>query len=121
MSFADDDVVMGVMERLVDSASRAVAKEAEALEILDIKPIELELPLPRITYDDAVEMAKGKAKWGEDLSMEATRAIAEQMNGFYFITKWPLSLKPFYIQPDDDPKYSLHLFKKILDQREMQG
>jgi aspartyl-tRNA synthetase len=51
-------------------------------------------------------MAKGKAKWGEDLSMEATRAIAEQMNGFYFITKWPLSLKPFYIQPDDDPKYS---------------
>jgi aspartyl-tRNA synthetase len=106
MSFADDDVVMGVMERLVDSASRAVAKEAEALEILDIKPIELELPLPRITYDDAVEMAKGKAKWGEDLSMEATRAIAEQMNGFYFITKWPLSLKPFYIQPDDDPKYS---------------
>jgi aspartyl-tRNA synthetase len=106
MSFADDDVVMGVMERLVDSASRAVAKEAEALEILDIKPIELELPLPRITYDDAVEMAKGKAKWGEDLSMEETRAIAEQMNGFYFITKWPLSLKPFYIQPDDDPKYS---------------
>jgi len=106
MSFADDDVVMGVMERLVDSASRAVAKETEALEILGIKPIELELPLPRITYDEAVEMAKGKAKWGEDLSMEATRAIAEQMNGFYFITKWPLSLKPFYIQPDDDPKYS---------------
>ena len=106
MSYADDVVVMGVMERLVDSASRAVAKETEALEILDIKPIELELPLPRITYDEAVEMANGKAKWGEDLSMEATRAIAEQMNGFYFITKWPLSLKPFYIQPDDDPKYS---------------
>ena len=106
MSFADDDVVMGVMERLVDSVSRAVAKETEALEILGIKPIELELPLPRITYDEAVEMAKGKAKWGEDLSMEATRAIAEQMNGFYFITKWPLSLKPFYIQPDEDQKYS---------------
>ena len=106
MSFADDDVVMGVMERLVNSVSRAVAKETEALDILDIKPIALELPLPRITYDEAVEMAKGKAKWGEDLSMEATRTIAEQMNGFYFITKWPLSLKPFYIQPDDDPKYS---------------
>ena len=106
MSFADDDVVMGVMERLVNSVSRAVAKETEALEILGIKPIELELPLPRITYDEAVEMAKGKAKWGEDLSMEATRAIAEQMNAFYFITKWPLSLKPFYIQPDEDQKYS---------------
>ena len=39
MSFADDDVVMGVMERLVNSVSRAVAKETEALEILGIKPI----------------------------------------------------------------------------------
>jgi len=106
MSFADDDVVMGVMERLVATAARAVTKETKALKTLGIEPIELELPLPRITYDEAVEMTKGKVKWGEDLSMEATRAIAEQMNGFYFITKWPLSLKPFYIQPDDDPKYS---------------
>ena len=106
MSFADDDVVMGVMERLIATAARTVSKETKALKTLGIEPIELELPLSRITYDEAVEMAKGKAKWGEDLSMEATRAIAEQMNGFYFITKWPLSLKPFYIQPDDDPKYS---------------
>jgi nondiscriminating aspartyl-tRNA synthetase len=106
MSFADDDVVMGVMERLVDTVARAVAKETKTLETLGIKPIELELPLPRITYDEAVEMANGKVEWGEDLSMEATRVIAEEMNGFYFITKWPLSLKPFYIQPDEDPKYS---------------
>ncbi len=106
MSFADDDVVMGVMERLVNTAARAVAKETEALETLGIEPIEFELPLPRITYDDAVEMSQGKAEWGEDLSMEATRVIAKQMNGFYFITKWPLSLKPFYIQPDEDSKYS---------------
>ena len=106
MSFADDDVVMGVMERLVATAARTVSKETKALKTLGIEPIELELPLPRITYDEAVEIAKGKAKLGEDLSMEAKRAIEEQMNGFYFITKWPLSLKPFYIQPDDDPKYS---------------
>ena len=106
MSFADDDVVMGVMERLVATAARAVSKETKALETLGIEPIELELPLPSITYDEAVKMAQGKVEWGEDLSMEATRAIAKQMNGFYFITKWPLSLKPFYIQPDDDPKYS---------------
>ena len=106
MSFANDDIVMGVMERLVDSAAKAVAKETEALEVLGMKPIELNLPLPRITYDEAVEMSNGKAEWGEDLSMEATREIARQMDGFYFITKWPLSLKPFYIQPDENPKYS---------------
>ena len=61
---ADDDVVMGVMERLVDSAAKAVAKETEALETLGIEPIELELPLPRITYDEAVELSNGKAEWG---------------------------------------------------------
>ena len=33
-------------------------------------------------------MSNGKAEWGEDLSMEATREIARQMDGFYFITKW---------------------------------
>ena len=71
MSFADDDIVMGVMERLVDSAAKAVAKETEALEVLRMKPIELKLPLPRITYDEAIEMSNGKAEWGEDLSMEA--------------------------------------------------
>ena len=66
ISFADDDVVMGVMERLVDSAARAVAKETEALETLGIEPIELELPLPRITYDEAEEMSKGIVECGED-------------------------------------------------------
>ena len=80
MSFADDDVVMGVMERLVDSAARAVAKETEALETLGMAPIELELPLPRITYDEAIEKSNGKVEWGEDLSMEATREIAQQMS-----------------------------------------
>ena len=47
MSFADDDIVMGVMERLVDNAARAVASETESLAILGMKPIELKLPLPR--------------------------------------------------------------------------
>jgi len=104
MSWADDDDVMGVMERLVASCASAVAQEAEALAALEMAPLEVELPLPRITYDEAIEIASAKADiaWGDDLSMEATRAIAEQYGGFYFITKWPLSLKPFYIQPEGE-------------------
>ena len=104
MSWADDDDVMGVMERLVASCAEAVTQEAEALAALEMAPLEVELPLPRITYDKAVEIASAKADiaWGDDLSMEATRAIAEQYGGFYFITKWPLSLKPFYIQAEGE-------------------
>ncbi len=102
MSWADDDDVMGVMERLVATCAESVSLEAEALTALEMAPLEVELPLPRITYDEAIEIASAKADiaWGDDLSMEATRAIAEQYGGFYFITKWPLSLKPFYIQAE---------------------
>ena len=106
-SFSDDNDVMGVMERVVAAAAEAVSADIESLNDLQTPPIDVELPLPRITYDEAVEMANGLVEWGEDLSMEATRAISEKMDGFYFITKWPLQLKPFYIQQDDsDPKYS---------------
>ena len=104
MSWADDDDVMGVMERLVATCAESVSQEAEALTALEMAPLEVELPLPRITYDEAIEIASAKADiaWGDDLSMEATRAIAEQYGGFYFITKWPLSLKPFYIQAEGE-------------------
>ena len=104
MSWADDDDVMGVMERLVATCAESVSLEAEALTALEMAPLEVELPLPRITYDEAIEIASAKADiaWGDDLSMEATRAIAEQYGGFYFITKWPLSLKPFYIQAEGE-------------------
>ena len=104
MSWADDDDVMGVMERLVATCAESVSQEVEALTALEMVPLEVELPLPRITYDEAIEIASAKADiaWGDDLSMEATRAIAEQYGGFYFITKWPLSLKPFYIQPEGE-------------------
>ena len=104
MSWADDDDVMGVMERLVASCAEAVAQEAEALAALEMAPLAVELPLPRITYDEAIDIASVKADiaWGDDLSMEATRVIAEQYGGFYFITKWPLALKPFYIQSEGE-------------------
>ena len=104
MSWADDDDVMGVMERLVATCAESVSQEVEALTALEMAPLEVELPLPRITYDEAIEIASAKADiaWGDDLSMEATRAIAEQYGGFYFITKWPLSLKPFYIQAEGE-------------------
>jgi len=109
MSFADDDDVMGVMERVIATVADEVAREAEALALLGRTPLEVQLPLPRLTYDEAVELAQGACDiaWGDDLSMEATRAIAAQQEGFYFITRWPLSQKPFYIQPlESDPRYS---------------
>ena len=48
--------------------------------------------------------------WGEDLTTEHEKKIGEVMedNGheLYFITKYPLKIKPFYTMPSDEPKYS---------------
>ena len=106
MSFADDEAVMEVMERVVAETIDALKRDrADELACLGHELPDIELPLPRLTYDECVELTKANGvdlEWGEDLSMEATRAIAKTQTGFYFITRWPLKLKPFYIQPAPD-------------------
>lgn len=106
MAFADDEQAMEVMERVVVDTIGALERDCGAeLARLGHELPDIELPLPRLTYDECVELARAKGvdiQWGEDLSMEATRVIAESQTGFYFITRWPLALKPFYIQPASD-------------------
>jgi len=39
-------------------------------------------------------------EWGEDFSSEALKALGSELQEFYFITRWPLEIKPFYVMPD---------------------
>jgi aspartyl-tRNA synthetase len=43
-----------------------------------------------------------KLEFGDDLSDAALRELGEKHPGFYFITDWPLKLKPFYIREKQD-------------------
>ncbi len=69
-----------------------------------------ELPFPRYTYSEVVDLLNTKSginiEWGEDLSTEANRKLGEELPGYYYITHWPMEIKPFYIMPSEDPKYS---------------
>lgn len=57
-------------------------------------------PIDRLTYEQCLEelWKEGeKLEFGEDLSDASLRKLGEIHKGFYFITDWPLNLKPFYI------------------------
>jgi len=43
--------------------------------------------------------------WGEDPSMEHFKLLAQDYPGLYYITRWPMSIKPFYVQPLDAENY----------------
>ncbi len=106
MAFSDDKDAMDMLEKVVYNACKDVYENREKeLNILNYK---LEVPpkkFDKITYDEAIEIAKKKGveiEWGDDLSREAEKAIGEEMGGFYFIIDWPIEIRPFYTMPKDD-------------------
>ncbi|MDG6221568.1 MAG: aspartate--tRNA(Asn) ligase, partial [Candidatus Thermoplasmatota archaeon] len=109
MAFSDEEDAMHMLEVVVDAAIRRVGeRHKEELSILGIELPDQPLPYPRITYDQCIQMVKDAGldiEWGDDLSMEATRIVAEKMPPFYFITRWPSASKPFYALPfEDEPR-----------------
>jgi len=67
-------------------------------------------PFERVTYRQALEELGSmdiKIEFGEDLQDSHLRSLGEKHPGFFFLTDWPMKLKPFYIhEKDDDPTLS---------------
>ncbi len=65
---------------------------------------QIKAPFPRISYDDALKFLHEKGftdiQWGDDFGAPHETAIAESYDKPVFITHYPTSLKPFYMQPD---------------------
>lgn len=66
----------------------------------------IKAPFPRITYDEAIKFLQKKGfddiEWGDDFGAPHETAIAESYDKPVFITHYPTSLKPFYMQPAPD-------------------
>jgi aspartyl-tRNA synthetase len=64
--------------------------------------------IPRYSYDELVEKMKkagAKIEWGDDLYPSNLKKIG--LEGFYFITDWPMGPKPFYVKDSkSNPKIS---------------
>ena len=105
-AFMDYNDVMDVLEALVISVYKFTAenckKEQEAIE----HTIEIpSAPFERITYSQCVEelkQASEKIEFGDDLLDSHLRIIGNNHPGFYFLTDWPMKLKPFYIREKDE-------------------
>ncbi len=107
MSFTDHEGVMNILERLIARVYEDVIENCQRyLDWINVKLEVPEVPFERITYDEALEIARRRGEeipWGEDLSTPALRAIGEEMEGrHYFIVDWPTESKPFYAMPYED-------------------
>ncbi|MFX1406845.1 MAG: aspartate--tRNA(Asn) ligase [Promethearchaeota archaeon] len=113
MAFSDMNDVMKILEELVYQVIKDIrTHKMDALKILQMenKTVLPKLPLIRYKYDEILELIRNKfnfdIEWGEDISTEAYRKLGEEIKGYYYITHWPMSIKPFYIMPSSNPKYS---------------
>ena len=113
MAFATMNDVLKTLEELVHQVIKNVReKQMNSLIFLNMeeKTVIPELPFPRYTYEEILELIKTKfginIEFGEDISTEAYRKLGKDLTGYYYITHWPMSIKPFYIKASEDPKYS---------------
>ena len=62
-------------------------------------------PFEVITYQDALDELQKEGydlNFGDDLQDAHLRIVGKNHPGFYFLTDWPMSLKPFYIMGKED-------------------
>ncbi|MGD6815795.1 asparagine--tRNA ligase [Metabacillus sp. 84] len=105
--FEDNLVVQeNYVSYVVQSVLENCALELKTLGRDTSKLEKIKAPFPRISYDDALKMLHekgfGDITWGDDFGAPHETAIAESYEKPVFITRYPTSLKPFYMQPAKD-------------------
>jgi asparaginyl-tRNA synthetase len=110
MAFYEHEDSLKVQENYVSYIVQSVLENCKLdLERLgrDVSKLEqIKAPFPRITYDEAITLLHEKGfddiEWGDDFGAPHETAIAESYEKPVFITHYPTSLKPFYMQPHPD-------------------
>jgi len=110
-AFMDYNDVMDILEALVMEVYKHTADNCKKEQEIIGHTIEIpSSPFERITYSQVIDELKQqgeKVEFGDDLLDSHLRMIGEKHPGFYFLTDWPMKLKPFYIrEKDEDPTLS---------------
>jgi len=101
------------VEYLVGRAMERCQEELKTLE-RDLSKLEnVKRPFPRITYREAVDLLVSKGlpvKFGDDFGGDEETIIANSFDRPVMISRYPTSIKAFYMQPDpQDPSVVLGL------------
>ncbi|MFX0167533.1 MAG: aspartate--tRNA(Asn) ligase [Promethearchaeota archaeon] len=113
MGFATMKDIMELLEELVYNVIKDIRdNKMEELRFLEMedKTTLPKIPFPRYRYEEIIDLINNKFgfnfEFGEEPSTEALRKLGEELPGYYYISHYPMSIKPFYIMPSKDPKYS---------------
>jgi asparaginyl-tRNA synthetase len=101
------------IEAIVDRTLDRCKEELKALERDVTKLEKVRRPFPRISYRDAIALLASKgmpAKFGDDIGGDEETVIANSFDRPVMITRYPVAIKAFYMQPDPkDPEVALAL------------
>ncbi len=105
-AFMDYNDVMDVLESLVMKVYEFTSENCKKEQEVIGHKIEVpSSPFERISYTQVIDELKKegeKVEFGDDLLDSHLRIIGEKHSGFYFLTDWPMKLKPFYIREKDE-------------------
>jgi asparaginyl-tRNA synthetase len=107
MAWFDAEDNMAFQERFIKAISAYVAERNEKdLALLKRKPEDIDLAdksFEIITYDDAVKGLKADGfgtEWGKDFGAEEEAHLVKKMGTPFFIYKYPVEARAFYIERD---------------------
>lgn len=115
VAFADLNDDMDLAEEFLEYIVQTVLKDkAEELKVLERDTSKLQnvkRPLPRISYDEAVEILKKNGidfQWGNDLGGTDETIISNQFDRPVMVHRYPSEVKAFYMKRDpENPKLAL--------------
>jgi asparaginyl-tRNA synthetase len=109
IAYADlDDIMQLAEDLLISLVARALDKRRRELNVLerDVSKLEtVQIPFPRITYDDAVKLLVEKGiqfEWGGDFGGPDETALSQHFDRPVMIHRYPGQVKAFYMKPDPD-------------------
>lgn len=101
---SNEEEVMKIAEEMTEYAVNGIMQDnSKELDLLGISPDMPSLPYPRIKYDEVADILSKKIdfKWGDDLGTDEENILYENIDEeVYFITSFPLEIKPFYAMPN---------------------
>ena len=105
-AFVDYKDIISLLERMIAKIVDTIKeKNKNELKYLELNIPSIELPFSKYTYSEIIDRlqdAGEQIQWGDDISPQILKSIQPDydIEGFYFITDWPTSAKPFYIKPN---------------------
>ncbi|MGA1819676.1 MAG: aspartate--tRNA(Asn) ligase [Thermoplasmatota archaeon] len=123
MAYANLEDSLAILEMVVQRVySNVLNNNFMDLELLNQSLVSPERPFPRLKYSCIIEKLQKAGleirdettgrnrliEFGDDIPLEGFKEISTNWPSLYFVTDWPMKLKPFYIHPHpDDPELSL--------------